>query len=66
MPDRNNTSVTADPDIAAEFINTLGQIFLYGCLQAACLKGRRSGINGFSPSSHTVSSPHLYLGTHLI
>jgi len=66
MPDRNNTSLIADPDIAAEFINIPGMIFLYACLQAACLKGRRSGINGFSLSSHTVSSPQLYLATHLI
>jgi len=65
MPDRDNKPIRADLDVAAEFIKILDQIFWYACLQAACLKGSRSGINGFLLPSHTTSSPRLYLRPHL-
>lgn len=64
MPDRDNTSLRADLDTAAEFIKNLDQMFWYACLRAACLKGSKSGINGFLLSSHTISSPRLYLRPH--
>lgn len=65
MLDRENTSLRADLDRAAEFIKTLDQTFWCACLRRACLKGSRSDTNGFLPSSHTVSSPQLHLRPHL-